>query len=85
MRRTNGIISDKIDINEQIETAITSNKSQFTTMMIIPVVLVLLLRVMSSQFAASFATPVGIFAITIAIAIFVAAYKMGQKIMDVKG
>ena len=85
VRRTNSIISEKIEISEEIETALTSNKSQFTAMMVIPVVLVLLLRLMSSSFAASFATAPGVIAITIAIGIFIGAYKIGQKIMDIKG
>lgn len=84
VRKTNSIISEKIEISEEIETALTSNKSQFTAMMVIPVVLVLMLRLMSSSFAASFATAPGIIAITIAIGIFIGAYKIGQKIMDIR-
>lgn len=85
VRRTNNIISEKIEIANEIETALASNKSQFSAMMIIPVVLMLMLRVMSSSFAASFATLPGIISITIAIGLFFAAYKLGQKIMDIKG
>lgn len=85
VRRTNTIISDKLEISEQIETAITSNKSQFNVMMIIPVVLVMMLRMMSTSFAKAFSTVTGVIAITIAIGIFVLAYKMGEKIMDIKG
>ena len=85
VRRTNTIISEKIEIAEEIETSLASNKSQFSAMMVIPVVMVLLLRMMSSSFAASFATVPGIIAITIAIVLFYAAYKLGQKIMDIKG
>lgn len=85
VRRTNTIISEKIEIAEEIETALASNKSQFSAMMIIPVVMVLLLRLMSSSFAASFATVPGIIAITLAIGLFFAAYKLGKKIMDIKG
>lgn len=84
IRRTNGIISEKIEISEEIETALSSNKSQFSAMMIIPVVLVLMLRMMSSSFSASFATVPGIIAITIAIGIFIAAYRLGQRIMDIR-
>ncbi len=85
IRRTNGIISEKIEIADEIETAITSNKSQFSAMMVIPLVLMLMLRMMSTTFAASFATVPGIIAITVAIGLFFAAYKVGQKIMDIKG
>lgn len=84
IRRTNGIISEKIEISEEIETALSSNKSQFSAMMIIPVGLVLMLRMMSSSFSASFATVPGIIAITIAIGIFIAAYRLGQRIMDIR-
>lgn len=85
IRRTNNIISDKIEIAEEIETALASNKSQLSAMMVIPVVLMLMLRMMSSSFSASFATLPGIIAITIAIGLFFAAYRLGQKIMDIKG
>ena len=85
VRRTNDIISEKIEVGEEIETALASNKSQFTAMMVIPVIMMLLLRMMSSSFAAGFATAPGVIAITIAIGLFVAAYKLGQKIMDIKG
>lgn len=85
VRRTNSIISEKIEISQEIETAIASNKTQFTFMMCIPVVLIMLFRMMSSEFAASFATGAGVAANTVAIGIFLAAYKIGQKIMDIKG
>ncbi len=84
VRKTNGIICEKIEIEEEIETKISSNKTQFNAMMVIPVVLMLLLRFMSSSFAAGFSTIVGVAAISVAICIFVAAYKLGKKIMDIK-
>lgn len=85
VRRTNYILSEKLEIGEEIETSLASNKAQFNAMMVIPVAMMLLLRGMSSSFAASFSTVAGVTAITIAIGLFVAAYKLGQKIMDIKG
>jgi tight adherence protein B len=85
VNRTNSIISEKMGISEEIETALTSNKSQFTAMLVIPVGMVLLLRLMSSSFDESFATVPGVISITIAIGFFYAAYRLGQKIMNVKG
>lgn len=85
IRRTNSIISEKIEIEEEIETALASNKTQFQAMMVVPVVMMLLLRSMSSSFSASFATVPGVLAITIAVGLFFAAYKLGQKIMNVQG
>ena len=85
VRKSSTIISEKIEISAEIETALASNKMQFNAMMVIPVVLVLMLRFMSSDFAASFSTVTGIFVTTIALCIFFAAYKLGNKIMKVKG
>lgn len=85
IRRTSNIISEKISINAEIETTLSSNKLQFSAMLVVPVVLVLLLRSMSSSFAASFATSAGVIANTVAIGIFVLAYKIGDKILKVKG
>ena len=85
VRRTSDIISEKIEIEAEIETALTSNKSQFTVMMIIPVGMVLMIRVMMSTFARSFATVPGVIAMTIAIGIFIGAYKLGTKMTDIKG
>ena len=64
VRRTSDIISEKIEIEAEIETALTSNKSQFTVMMIIPVVMVLMIRILMPAFSASFATPAGVIAVT---------------------
>lgn len=83
--RTSDIIVEKMLTNEEIETKLTSNKIQLYAMLVIPAVLMLLMRCMSSSFADSFATLPGVIAITIAIAMFYVAYKVGSKILDVKG
>ena len=85
VRRTSDIISEEIEIEGEIETALTSNKSQFSVMMFIPVGMVLMIRTMMSAFAKSFATVPGVIAMTVAIGIFVGAYALGQKIMNIKG
>ena len=85
VRRTSDIISEKIEIEAEIDTALTSNKSQFMIMMIIPVGMVLMIRTMMSSFASSFSTVPGVIAMTVAIGIFIGAYKLGTKLMDIKG
>lgn len=85
VRRTYDIISEKVGISEEIETSIASNKMQFNCMLVIPIIMVIMLRTMSSSFAASFSTIIGVIGVTVAIIIFVIAYKIGQDIMDVKG
>ena len=84
VRRTDDIIGEKIEIKEQIRTAVTSNRTQFLAMMIVPVGIVMMLRLMSSSFAESFSTPAGIIANTVAIVIFIISYFMGMKILDVR-
>lgn len=85
IRRTTDIISEKIMISEEIQTKITSNKMQMQIMNVIPIFLVLMLRLSSSEFDAAFGSIVGVICMTIGVGFFLAAYKMGQKMMDIKG
>ena len=54
-------------------------------MMAIPVIMVLMLRMMSSTLAARFSTLTGVIAMTVALILFYMACKMGMKILDIKG
>lgn len=85
VRRTTEIISEKVMIASEIETAITSNKMQMSVMNILPFVIIVMMRLLSPQFAESFASIIGVIALTVSAAMFFGAYKMGQKIMDIKG
>ena len=85
IRRTTEMISEKLIINEEIETQLTSNKLQMYAMNVIPVCMMLMLRFISSDFAKSFRTPLGMIAITFGIFFFVGSFKLGQKIMDIRG
>ncbi len=81
VRRTYEIISEKIVIEEEIKTKVTSNKLQLNMMIVIPFVIVLMLKNSSSSFAESFASVVGVIGLTISAAIYLAAYLLGQKIL----
>ena len=82
--RTHDLIGQKITISDEIQTKLTSNKMQHNAMSVMPIVLVLMLRLTNQSFAESFATPMGVFMNTVAIAIFVGSYKYGKKIVDIK-
>ncbi len=84
VRHTREIISDKIAVSDEIATKISSNKLQLNVMCIMPIALVALLKATSSDFANNLASVLGVFVTTIAIAIFVAAYFWGQKIVDIR-
>lgn len=85
VRRTTDIISEKIMISSEIETAMTSNEMQMNIMCILPVVIVLMMRTMSDQFAEGFASIIGVIGLTISAGLTIAAYKLGRKITDIKG
>lgn len=85
VRRTTEMISEKVMIASEIETAITSNKMQMNVMNVLPIVIILMMRCMSAEFANSFSSLVGVIGLTFSAGLTFAAYKMGQKIMDIKG
>lgn len=77
------IINDKIEIEMEINTMITSAKTELTMMCCMPVVFVMVLNSMGSNITGR-GTMSGYIATTVAIVIFVAAYFIGQKIMAIK-
>ena len=85
VRRTTDIISEKIMISSEIETTVTSNKMQMNMMTALPIIIVLMMRIMSSDFAKSFASIIGVIGLSITVGLTIAAYKLGQKILDIKG
>lgn len=84
IRKTRDIISDKIAIEEEIETKLASNKLQHNAMCLMPIALVGMLKLSSASFAANLSSSLGVVITTIAIAIFVASYFWGQKIIDIE-
>lgn len=84
IQNTHSILSQKMEIREDIETMVASNKMEQNIMIVMPVVLVALIKGMSAEFADNFVTPAGIASTTIGVACFVGAYVLGQKILDIK-
>lgn len=85
VRNTYDLIGEKITINEEIETKLTSNKMQQNIMSIVPIVLIAFLRLTSSTFAENFASAKGVAVMTVAVGIFIGSYLYGRKIVDIKG
>lgn len=84
IRNTNDIMKDKFDIQEDIETAMTSGKSELSMMMVMPLVMICLFKMMSPQMASNFTTPTGIIATTISLVIYGISYMIGLKITNIK-
>ena len=84
IKNTNDIMRDKFDIQEDIETSMTSGKSELRIMMVMPVGMICMFKVRSPDFGANFTTPAGIMSTTISLVIYGVAYFLGSKIMDIK-
>lgn len=85
VRRTTDIISEKLMIASEIDTAMTSNKMQMNIMNVLPIVIVFMMRMMSSAFSESFSSLIGVIGLTVSAGLTVVAYKLGKKITDIKG
>lgn len=84
IRITHEILSDKMAIEEDIETIVTANKLEQKIMIVMPIGLIAMIKMMSAEFAANFVTPSGLIATTIAIIMFVISYFVGKAILDIK-
>ena len=84
IRNTHGILNDKMEIAEDIETVVTSNKTEQNIMIVMPIALVGMIKLMSPDFAANFATTSGVISTTVGIVMFVAAYFIGKAILNIK-
>lgn len=84
IRNTHSILSDKMEIAEDIETLVTSNKMEQNIMILMPIALIGVIKMMSPEFAANFVTPTGIISTTVSIVIFAVAYFIGKSVLDIK-
>lgn len=81
---THEILSDKMEISEEIETIITANKTEQNIMIMMPIALIGIIKVMSPEFAANFTSAAGIASTTIAVVLFIVARFVGKAVLDIK-
>lgn len=82
--QTAEIIRDKIEIEQEIETTITSAKSETNMMLVLPVVMVIAMSSMGSGLTdALFTTLLGHAAATVALIIFAVSYIIAVKSCDI--
>ncbi|MGN0480838.1 MAG: type II secretion system F family protein [Lachnospiraceae bacterium] len=84
IRNTQNILSDKMNIHEDIETIAASNNMEQYIMIVMPILIVGMIKLSSPDFAANFATSTGIVSTTIGVIIYVIAYKIGKSILEIK-
>lgn len=84
IRDTHQIISDKVEIEQEIQTMITAAKTESYIMLVMPVVITLAMSVMGGGLMdALFTTLAGRAAATAAIAIFITAFLLAQKFSEI--
>lgn len=77
------IINDKIEIEMEIQTTIASHKNEINIMCVMPFVIISMMG-MLGEASITANTPINVIVKIIAIVMFVAAYKIGKKITDIK-
>lgn len=84
IKNTHAILSDKMEIKEEIETTVSASKMEQNIMLVMPILIIGMIKMMSPEFADNFTTISGIASTTIAVVLFVAAYFIGKKILNIK-
>jgi tight adherence protein B len=85
VRQTQSIISDKIEIEMEIETLMTAAKSEMNTMTMMPLLILLIMGYAGAGFMDSiYTTSVGRIVATVGLAIFAISVIIGKKISSIK-
>jgi len=84
IRNTQQIISDKMEVEMEIETIVSGSKNEQMIMTVMPVALIAIIKMMSPEFADNFTSPAGIISTTIAVVMFIAAYFVGNAVLEIK-
>lgn len=83
IKNTHQIISEKIDIMMEIQTVVTSKKSEQNAMMFMPILFVFLLKMLGKE-VVDLTSGTGMVSTTIAVGIFVIAYFIGKRVLNIK-
>lgn len=81
---TRDIISDKIEIEMEINTIMSGNKNELNIMMIMPLVIIVSLGGLGSGMTAADNTPVNVLIKCIALGLFFLAYYLGKKFTKIE-
>jgi tight adherence protein B len=85
VKNTAEIISDKIDVRQEINLLLTEKKLEHKILNLMPVFIILMLSTSAEEFMAPvFTEPLGRAAMTLALLLFAAAYFISAKIMNIE-
>ena len=78
------ILSEKIEIEMEIQTKVASSANQMNIMILMPIFLIAMLKSSGEGFEENFTSASGIISTTVSIFVFIIAYFVGRKILDIK-
>ena len=81
---TRDIINDKISVQMDIDTALSGAQNELNVMMIMPIIIFFGLSSMGGDMTVVTNTPLNVIVKIVALAIFIAAYFIGKKIVAIK-
>lgn len=84
INQTHDIICERMEVEDEIQAKIHANEMELNIIMLAPVLIVALMRSANETFAQNLASPMGVAAVTGALALFVISYIWGQKIIAVR-
>ncbi len=84
IKNTQQIITEKMEVEMEIQTVVAASTNEQTIMTVLPIALIGIIKMMSPEFAGNFATPAGIIATTIAIILFIVAHFVGKEVLSIK-
>lgn len=84
IRSTSTILSDKMEIREELNTMISSNMLEQYIMIIMPIGLVAMMKFMMPEFAANFVSGAGLASTTVSIVMYIIAYWLSKQLLDIK-
>lgn len=83
VKNTASIIGDKIEIQMELETMVAGQKNEQNILLVMPAIFIVVMKSMGGGLI-DLKSPMGILSVTIALIIFVAAYFVSKKILDIK-
>lgn len=78
-------ISDKIEVEKEIQTLLSAKKLEFYVMCIIPFGIILYMRLAFPEFMnVLYKNPLGVSLMSVCLGIYIAAYHIGKKLVDIE-
>lgn len=85
IQKTARMLSDKIDVRQEIEATLAAKKSEQTIMSLMPAGIILYLKLASPGFLdVLYGNVFGVCAMTVCLAVYAGAYWLGKKIVEIE-